>query len=104
VQGRDGFGKIDGPLSSTPYTTAGSTNAIRTYHGAGIPVPSVAQPIPTQLSQHVFRAARPPYTEEQKFFIVYHRIINELSWPEIEDKFVSHFNFRSQDDFQSRHE
>jgi hypothetical protein len=61
----------------------------------------MAQPTPAQLPKRVLRAARPSYTEEQKFFIMYHRIIRELSWPEIEDKFVSHFDVRSGDGLTS---
>jgi hypothetical protein len=40
------------------------------------------------------RPARPSYNEEQKFFIMYYRVIKELSWPEIEDKFATFFNLR----------
>ena len=55
----------------------------------------MAQPTPTQSPQRIPRAARPPYTEEQKFFIMYQRIVRELSWPDIEDRFARHFNIRS---------
>jgi hypothetical protein len=34
------------------------------------------------------RSARPSYNEEQKFFIMYYRMVKRLSWPEIEDKFA----------------
>lgn len=59
----------------------GRTYAIQTYHEAGPRVQLMAKPTPTQSSQRVPRAARLPYTEEQKFFIMYQRIIRELSWP-----------------------
>jgi hypothetical protein len=61
------------------------------------------QPTPTQSPQRVPRAARLPYTEEQKFFIMYQRIIRELSWPDIKDKFVHHFDVRSGDGLTSVH-
>jgi len=79
----------------------GSTNAIHAYHGAGLRVQLMAQPTPTQSPQRVPRAARPSYTEEQKFFIMYQRIIGELSWPDIKEKFVDHFDVRSGDGLTS---
>jgi hypothetical protein len=39
--------------------------------------------------------------EEQKFFIMYQRIIREFSWSDIEDKFVHHLNVRSGDGLTS---
>ncbi|GAB7333550.1 hypothetical protein MBLNU13_g05126t1 [Cladosporium sp. NU13] len=47
------------------------------------------------------RPARPSYSEEQKFFIMYYRVIKELSWPEIEDKFATFFNLRTKDGLTS---
>lgn len=47
------------------------------------------------------RPARPSYSEEQKFFIMFYRIIKELSWPEIEDKFAHFFNLRTKDGLTS---
>lgn len=41
------------------------------------------------------RAPRPSYSEEQKFFIMYARIMRDQSWPEIEDKFAETFGQRS---------
>ncbi|SMQ48653.1 unnamed protein product [Zymoseptoria tritici ST99CH_3D7] len=41
------------------------------------------------------RAPRPSYSEEQKFFIMYARIMRDLSWPEIEDRFADTFGQRS---------
>lgn len=41
------------------------------------------------------RAPRPSYSEEQKFFIMYARIMRDQSWPEIEDKFAEIFGQRS---------
>jgi hypothetical protein len=61
----------------------------------------MAQPTPTQSPQRVPRAARPPYTEEQKFFIMYQRIIGELSWLDVKVKFEDHFDARSGDGLTS---
>ena len=41
------------------------------------------------------RPPRPSYGEEQKFFIMYMRIIMDKSWPEIEDRFTRTFGQRS---------
>jgi hypothetical protein len=101
VQHRDGPGEPTVPISSAPSTMPGSTNATHIHRGADSRVQSMALPTPAQLRKRVLRAARPSYTEEQKFFIMYHRIVGELSWPEIEDKFVSHFGIRSGDGLTS---
>ena len=61
----------------------------------------MALPTPAQLPKRVLRATGPPYTGEQKLFIMYHCIIRELSRPQIEDKFVSHFGIRSGDGLTS---
>jgi hypothetical protein len=65
------------------------------------------QPRPTEQAgsgkqlQRVPRRPRPSYTEEQKFFIMYHRIIRKLSWPQIEAKFAASFNIRTKDGLTS---
>ncbi|KAK5135493.1 hypothetical protein LTR08_005128 [Meristemomyces frigidus] len=41
------------------------------------------------------RPSRPSYGEEQKFFIMYLRIIKDKSWPDIEDRFTQVFGQRS---------
>jgi hypothetical protein len=41
------------------------------------------------------RAPRPSYSEEQKFFIMYSRIIRDNTWPEIEDRFERLFGTRT---------
>ena len=41
------------------------------------------------------RPPRPSYSEEQKFFIMYCRIVRRMNWPEIEDRFAQIFNMRS---------
>ena len=81
VQYCNGSGKTTASNSSPSPTMPGRTYAIQTYHEAGPRVQLMAKPTPTQSSQRVPRAARLPYTEEQKFFIMYQRIIRELSWP-----------------------
>ena len=47
--------------------------------------------------QRILRPARPSYTDEQRFSIMYYRIVREYSWPEIEDEFASLFNLRTKD-------
>ena len=101
VQHCNGPGKTTVSSSSASPTISGGTNAVHTYHGAGPRVQLMAQPTPTQLPQRIHRAARPPYTEEQKFFIMYQRIVRELSWPDIENRFARHFNIRSGDGLTS---
>jgi hypothetical protein len=46
-------------------------------------------------------SARLSYNEEQKFFIMYHRIVKQLSWPDIEHKFAKLFCLRSKDGLTS---
>lgn len=94
-QRHDGFGEMAAAVPSTLFTPPGVTKAIGTHHRAGFPVQSMAQPFPTQSPRCTFRTTRTAYTEEQKFFIMYNRIIKELSWPEIEDKFEDRFDSRS---------
>lgn len=96
-----GFAEMAAAVPSALFTPPGVTNAIDMHHGAGLPVQPVAQSFQTQSPRCTFRTARPPYTEEQKFFIMYNRIIKELSWPEIEDKFESYFDARSGDGLMS---
>ena len=47
--------------------------------------------------QRVLRPARPSYTDEQRFFIMYYRIVRECSWSEIEVEFASFFDLRTKD-------
>lgn len=46
-------------------------------------------------SSNTPRAPRPSYSEEQKFYIMYARIIRDWSWPEIEANFTRIFDGRS---------
>lgn len=41
------------------------------------------------------RAPRTSYSEEQKFFIMYARVVKDHTWPEIEDQFNAIFGFRT---------
>lgn len=41
------------------------------------------------------RPPRPSYSEEQKFYIMYARVLRDLPWPEIEDDFAHIFGSRS---------
>lgn len=47
------------------------------------------------------RKVRPSYSEEQKFFIMYKRIVMQLSWAAIEDQFTTFFDTRSRDGLTS---
>jgi hypothetical protein len=42
-------------------------------------------------------SVRPSYNEEQKFFIMYYRMVKQLSWTEIEDIFAQLFYLRSKE-------
>lgn len=88
-------------LPSTLSTTPGSSKAVYRYQGADPRVQWIDQPTTSRSRQQAARPPRLPYTEEQKFFIMYHRIIRELYWPEIENMFGSHFGFRSGDGLTS---
>lgn len=41
------------------------------------------------------RSPRPTYSEEQRFFVMYARIIQDKSWPDIEEDFATIFKQRS---------
>jgi hypothetical protein len=43
----------------------------------------------------ITRPAHPTYDEEHKFFVMYYRVLKELSWPEIRDKFATFFDVSS---------
>jgi hypothetical protein len=47
------------------------------------------------------RFARPSYNEEQKFFIMHHRIVKKLSWPEVENEFARYYKLRSKNGLTS---
>ena len=90
--------------SATSYHSSNSFSSINVphphhhHHHHHQPAHSsmVAEPL-----ARIPRPARPSYSEEQKFFIMYYRVIKELSWPEIEDKFASFFNLRTKDGLTS---
>jgi hypothetical protein len=47
------------------------------------------------------RDARPSYGEEQKFFVMYIRVVKGLPWPKIEKAFSTLFGLRTQDGLTS---
>ncbi|KAL1582265.1 hypothetical protein WHR41_09117 [Cladosporium halotolerans] len=71
-----------------------STNATRARHQQG-------QPNHTEPLAQTSPPARPSYSEEQKFFIMYCRVIKEQSWPEVEDNFALFFKPRTKDGLTS---
>lgn len=61
-------------------------------------------PVDDETSDDAFqkqRATRLVYTEEQKFFIVYARVVQEQSWSDIEERFAEIFDHRSKDGITS---
>jgi hypothetical protein len=66
-------------------------------HDADLRVQATTQTAYTGSPQHVVRPARPSYTDEQRFFIMYYRIARECSWSEIEVEFASFFDLRTKD-------
>ena len=51
--------------------------------------------------RRVPRPARPSYSQEQKFFIMYHRVIMRKSWEELGDLFRELFGLRTKDGLNS---
>jgi hypothetical protein len=66
-------------------------------HDADLRVQATTQTAYTGSPQRVVRPARPSYTDKQRFFIMYYRIIRECSWSEIEVEFASFFDLRTKD-------
>jgi hypothetical protein len=97
----DNNGGVTVSLPPTLSTTPGSSKAVYKYWGADPRIQTTDQPTSTQSPRQAPRPQRLPYTEEQKFSIIYHRIIKELSWPEIKDKCTSFFGSRSEDGLTS---
>lgn len=81
------------PLNSIEYSEPYHCRHRRDYH-APVYMPADA---PTCVP----RFARPCYNEEQKFFIMYYRLVERFSWPEIEERFAILFNLRSKDGLTS---
>jgi hypothetical protein len=99
-------------------STASAPTSVASYHTASSPSDiNNLQAHHNQRRRHYFqpahasmmtthptripRPARPSYNEEQKFFIMYYRVIKKLSWPAIEDKFASFFKTRTKDGLTS---
>lgn len=89
------------PPSSTISTTAGESRIHRTHHNVGPRVQAKTNVAYNGASSHTRRPARVSYTEEQKFFIMFHRIVRGLSWPVIEDIFMESFSLRTRDGLTS---
>jgi hypothetical protein len=66
-------------------------------HDADLRVQATTQTAYTGSPQRAVRPARPSYTDEQRFFIMYYRIVRECSWSEIEVEFASFFDLRTKD-------
>jgi hypothetical protein len=66
-------------------------------HDADLRVQAATQTAHAGSPQRIVRPARPPYTDEQRFFIMYYRIVRECSWSEIEVEFASFFDLRTKD-------
>ena len=66
-------------------------------HDADLRVHPATQTAHAGSPQRILRPARPSYTHEQRFSIMYYRIVREYSWPEIEDEFARLFNLRTKD-------
>ena len=94
-------------------STASATSSATSYHSSNI-LSSVNKPhahdqdyqrthllTMAKPFARIARPARPPYSDEQKFFIMYYRVIKELSWPKLEDKFANFFNLRTRDGLTS---
>lgn len=62
---------------------------------------SKGHPAPHESPQGRSRLNRPCYTEEQKLFIMYHRVMKQLSWPEIKRVFAKAFDPRTTDGLTS---
>jgi hypothetical protein len=88
-----------GAASDVMDSTGGSVlQADRSVdHDADLGVQPTAQTAYIGTLQRVLRPDRSSYTDEQRFFILYYRIVGELSWPEIEVEFASFFNLRTKD-------
>jgi hypothetical protein len=82
------------PTLATSYHAADFFSNInnayaKNYH---YPLHHHSQPTPASVMAEylpcVPHLARPSHNEEQKFFIIYYRVIKELSWPKSEDRFA----------------
>jgi hypothetical protein len=88
------------PVTDVP-TISGGGDVLRIHHEADARVRRTEQTASDNSFQRIPRPARSAYTEEQKFFIMYCRVVQELSWPEIEDKFADFFHLRTKDGLTS---
>jgi len=91
--------KILGSACNVVESTSGTVlQANRSVdHDADLRVHPTTQTAHIESPQRVLRSARPSYTDEQRFSIMYYRIVRERSWPEIEVEFASLFDLRTKD-------
>jgi hypothetical protein len=66
-------------------------------HDADLRVHPTTQTAHIESPPRVLRPVRPSYTDEQRFFIMYYRIVRECLWSEIEVEFASFFDLRTKD-------
>ena len=89
---------LSGASDVTDWASGSVFHANRAFdHDVDLRVHPATQTADAGSPQRVLRPARPSYTDEQRFSIMYYRIVRELSWPEIEVEFASFFNLRTKD-------
>ncbi|KAF2163256.1 hypothetical protein M409DRAFT_26301 [Zasmidium cellare ATCC 36951] len=81
----------DAPARSPMRATLGSPiqNVIRSNDAVAPPL------VAADMQGRTRRAPRPSYSEEQKFFIMYARLVKDQTWPAIEDQFNIIFGTRT---------
>ncbi|KAK4502435.1 hypothetical protein PRZ48_005860 [Zasmidium cellare] len=98
--GAANFTPLNSTYSQFPGQSSGR-NPIRSSLGSPIqnwfgPNDAVAPPsVAADMQGRTPRAPRPSYSEEQKFFIMYARVVKDQTWPEIEDQFNIIFGTRT---------
>lgn len=107
VKCQDSLRDIESTSPATSYHSSNSFTSINTPLAAHAHARQEHQLQPSHSAMvakplaRVPRPARPSYSEEQKFFIMYYRVVKGLSWPEIADKFGAFFNLRTKDGLTS---
>jgi hypothetical protein len=89
------FGSACNVMESTSGTVLQADRSVD--HDADLRLHPATQTAHAGSPQRILRPARPSYTDEQRFSIMYYRIFREHSWPEIEDDFARLFNLRTKD-------
>jgi len=89
---------LSGARDVTDLASGSVFHPIRAFdHDTDLRLHPATQTAHARSPPRVLRPARPPYTDEQKFSIMYYRIVQEYSWPGIEDEFARLFNLRTKD-------